>query len=97
MPTESRENRFWFSDVTAPNVHEHTTFRDNTLLFSVFKDALHAIDAVTYFSQNVRKSVTLADNAGAFSYYENSLSHAETLKASVTHLDTIKETRSEWY
>lgn len=97
MPTENRENRFWFSRVTAPNVYEHTNFRDNTLFFSTVKNALHAIDGVDYFSENVRKGVTLSDNAGSFSYYENSLSHAEIVQSSPKSSDTIKELQDEYY
>lgn len=97
MPAENRENRFWFAKVTAPHVHKHMNFRDNTLFFAVCEDSLHAIDGVDFYSRNVKKSVTLADNAGSFSYYKNALSHAETIKTSFVHIDTIKEIRDEWY
>lgn len=97
MPAENTENRFWFAKVTAPNVHKHMNFRDNALFFGVCEDALHAIDGADFFSENVKKSVTLTDNAGSFSYYQNALSHAKTIKTSCVHLNTIKEMRDEWY
>lgn len=64
----------------------------NTLLFSTFNRALNPTDSDDLYSmEKHRRSVNFSDNAGAYSYYEDSCLYIETIDKSEEWLRKEKE------
>jgi len=74
---EHTGKRFWFSEVTASRIYHRMHFCENSFLFSKFEGAMNAIDIKGFFGEQ-REGVMFSDNAGAFSYYEDSCFYAKT-------------------